>query len=206
MTYLEYPNFFMIPDTDDPLKVLAAWMELAVTEGIAQPDGMVLGTVDSKGAPHSRSVLLKGLDKGELLFFTNYRSPKAMHIESNNMVSLLLPWYAIHRQVVIRGYAKKVGRKESRDYFESRPRGSQISVLASHQSRVIESYQSLKSSHDQLSREHEGRTIPCPAHWGGFRVFPSVVEFWNGKQDRLHLRYQYSRDEGGDWTTSCLAP
>jgi len=183
------------------------WLEQAIaTPAIVEPNAMVLSTVDAEGRPNSRTVLLKGYDRDGLVFYTNYRSRKGVELTHNPYASLLFPWYPLHRQVIIRGRVERVERAVSEAYFRSRPRGAQLGAWASPQSEVIESREVLEAAWEQYSqRWPEGTQIPTPEHWGGHRVVPDSVEFWQGRANRLHDRLRYRR-VNGEWIIERLAP
>jgi pyridoxamine 5'-phosphate oxidase len=189
-----------------PIRQFEQWLEQAVRAGLEDPTGMVLATVDAAGLPWQRIVLLKGLSRGGFVFYTNYGSAKAQAIAHEPRVSLLFPWSALDRQVIIGGLAEKMSVAESASYFITRPRESQIAAWASRQSRPI-SARALLEKQVQVLREKFGRgEIPIPDFWGGYRVVPDRIEFWQGGEHRLHDRFLYSRQAGGEWTIEQLQP
>ncbi len=192
---------------DDPLRQFEHWLEQAVKAGLDDPTGMVLATVDEQGNPWQRIVLLKGLSRGGFVFYTNHGSNKARDIARRPQVSLLFPWNSLDRQVIVAGSAQKMSLAESAAYFVTRPRESQIAAWASHQSRPI-STRALLDEQARAIREKFGRgEIPVPDFWGGYRVIPQRIEFWQGREHRMHDRFLYSRSETGDgWQVEQLQP
>ena len=166
---------------------------------------MVLATLDASGRPHQRTVLLKGVDEGGFTFFTNYSSAKADQIAATGGVSLLFGWHRQHRQVIVSGVAKRIPVEDSRHYFARRPRGSQLAAWASRQSRVLDGRDELDAAFAHAGERFTGE-VPMPDGWGGFRVVPDAVEFWQGRANRLHDRLVYRREERGGWRVVRLAP
>lgn len=190
----------------DPLVEFAAWLARAEQAGVYEPNAMVVGTVDSEGRPTSRTVLLKGLDAEGFEFVTNYESHKGRAIAANPAVSLLFPWYSLNRQVIVHGSAAPTSPEVSDAYFARRPRGARIAALASAQSRPVASREVLEARVSELEAAYpEGEDIPRPAHWGGIRVVPREIEFWQGRTSRLHDRLRYARGDGG-WRIERLQP
>ena len=190
----------------DPFELFRAWLAAAIEADLAEPNAMVLATADASGRPSARHVLLKELDDAGFVFFTNLRSRKADEMAVNPAVSLCFPWFAIERQVVVTGAAAKVSRAEAAAYWSTRPRDSQLGAWASEQSSVI-------GSRDELERRAAGMAerftgdVPLPEFWGGFRVTPDSIEFWQGGPARLHDRLRYSRRaDSGPWHLERLAP
>ena len=188
-----------------PFKQFEQWFQEALVSDILEPNAMVLGTVDTAGQSFQRTVLLKSFDEIGLVFYTNYSSRKAQHMENNTRVSLLFPWYPLERQVIITGEAQKVTKKESLAYFLSRPRGSQLGAWVSHQSQVINSRSLLEKKLHEMKEKFKDGKIPLPDHWGGFRVVPSSFEFWQGRPSRLHDRVMYEK-QNDLWDISRLSP
>jgi len=183
------------------------WLAEAVSADLPEPHAMTVATVDANGAPEARIVLLRGVDRAGLVFFTNYASAKGRAIAHDPHVALLFFWKELERQVRIRGTASKVTRAESETYFHSRPRGSQLGALASPQSDVLPSRTWLDARFEELRARYEGREIPLPDTWGGYRVAPQVFEFWQGRSSRLHDRLAYTlEDAEGSWRRERLAP
>jgi pyridoxamine 5'-phosphate oxidase len=190
----------------DPMVAFAAWFREVAAAGLAEPNAMVVSTVGADGTPSSRMTLLKELDERGFVFFTNYTSRKAVEIDGRAAVSLLFPWHALRRQVVVSGSAARIDPADSAAYFRSRPRASQIGARASRQSAVVGSRAELDERFDELSRRWPvGTEIPVPDFWGGYRVVPRAVEFWQGRTSRLHDRLRYTRGPAG-WTVDRLAP
>lgn len=190
----------------DPLDLFSLWWEEAVEAIVLEVNAMTLATVNKEGQPSARIVLLKGLSKEGLEFYTNYDSRKAQEMEENPQVALLFFWKELERQVRIEGMVEKVSEERSRVYFQSRPRSSQIGAWASPQSKTIHSRQELYDEVERLEKEYEGQeTLPLPPQWGGYLVRPSLYEFWQGRDSRLHDRFRY-RMENGEWRIERLAP
>jgi pyridoxamine 5'-phosphate oxidase len=190
----------------NPFRQFQQWFEDAISTGIPEPNGMSLATVDAHGQPWLRTVLLKLYDERGFVFFTNYESHKARQIAGNPRVALLFPWVAVARQVKINGSASKVPTIESLKYFTTRPRGSQIGAWASPQSEVITSRSLLEAKVDEIKRKFSHGEIPLPDFWGGYRVVPDRIEFWQGRENRLHDRFAYTAVPGGTWQIERLAP
>ena len=190
----------------DPIKQFESWYADTCSTSIPEHSAMILATVDAEGQPWQRTVLLKEFDEKGFVFYTNYSSRKAAHIELNNKVSLLFPWHALGRQVKISGTVEKISTAESLKYFLSRPRGSQIGAWASPQSDVIKSRALLDGMFDEMKQKFAKGEIPLPSFWGGYRVKPKTIEFWQARDSRLHDRFIFSRNETGDWSSERLAP
>lgn len=189
-----------------PLTQFETWLQQAVDAGLADPTAMALGTIDARGLPWQRIVLLKGLSEGGFVFYTNYSSDKAQAIDTNPRVSLLFPWNELDRQVIVAGEAEKMGIAESASYFLSRPRESQIAAWASRQSRPVAKRAVLVDQVRKLREKFAEGDVPMPDFWGGFRVKPELIEFWQGGENRLHDRFRYRRSESGEWTITQLQP
>lgn len=187
------------------LQQLRAWLADAAKQGILEPNAMTLATAGEDGAPSARTMLLKGLDQTGLVFHTNYESRKGRELQANPRAAALFPWIALQRQVLVEGVVEQIPEADSEAYWASRPRGSQIGAAASPQSAVIGSRAEIEAAAARLASEHEGKSIPRPAHWGGMLLVPSSVEFWQGRADRLHDRLRYRR-EGSGWVVERLAP
>jgi len=194
---------------ENPFEAFAQWLKDAHENPvIVEANAMVLSTVTADSQINTRTVLLKDISDGGFTFFTNYQSRKAHGIELNPNVSLLFPWYAMERQVSISGVAEKVSAQESDDYFATRPWGSQIGAWASAQSSHLASREELEQRFAGAAQKWpEGTTVPRPAHWGGYRVTPLHIEFWQGRYSRLHDRLRYERTAtSGDWELSRYYP
>lgn len=190
---------------EDPLVQFRVWFEEARGAGILEPNAMTLGTADGSGRVSCRTVLLKGIDGGGFVFFTNYGSRKAGQIAENPYAALLFPWISLERQVEVAGRVEKISEAESLEYFLSRPFGSRIGAWVSEQSSVIPSREVLVSKFEGLKKQFADGNVPKPEGWGGYRVVPETIEFWQGGADRLHDRFLYSRS-GAGWKISQLAP
>ena len=186
-----------------PLRQVEFWLKEAVEAGLPAPNAMTLGTVDPKGQPSGRTVLLKAIVDGGFLFFTNYESRKGRDIEANALVSLLIPWLPLYRQVIVEGVAEKVSREVSQIYFASRPTTSQAAARASRQSEPVADRAELDHAFRQAENEKDLSEVP--PHWGGYRVIPSKIEFWQGRSKRLHDRLVFRRNADG-WTLERLSP
>lgn len=190
----------------DPVEQFAEWFRYACETVPMDPNAMYLSTVDEHGRPSSRTVLLKYFDEKGFVFFTNYESRKAADIEANPNVSLLFFWSDAARQVRIRGRAERISTKETLKYFVSRPRGSQIGAWVSAQSSVISSRALLESKFQELKDKFSNNEVPLPSFWGGYRVLPEHIEFWQGRRNRLHDRFEYSKQDDDSWSIERLAP
>ena len=190
----------------DPFRQFDKWFQEAEAAKIHEPNAAVLATAAKDGRPSSRMVLLKGIDGRGFVFYTNYRSRKGMEIESNPQVSFLFPWVGLERQVIIEGPVAKVTREESEAYFRIRPRASQLAAWASSQSAIISGREGLEDSMKAIEKKYAGVEAPLPPHWGGYRIAPETVEFWQGRRSRLHDRLRYRRMADGSWTIERLSP
>ena len=189
-----------------PAQQFTKWFEQAQDMQIAEPNAMSLATVSPEGQPSLRTVLLKYYDDYGFVFFTNYTSNKAKHIEHNPKVALMFLWLGLERQVIIRGEAEKISKAETMKYFLSRPHGSQLGAWCSHQSSVITGRKMLELKLDEMKRKFKQGEVPVPSFWGGYRVKPDQIEFWQGRPSRLHDRFCYSRTENSTWDIERLAP
>jgi pyridoxamine 5'-phosphate oxidase len=194
-----------MPLMDDPLTLFRTWLDEARASGTPEPDAMAVATAAPDGAPSVRMVLLKGHDERGIVFFTNYASRKGEELESNPHAALLFHWPVLGRQVRIEGPVTRVDRSESEAYALSRPRASQLSALASPQSRPVPDREWLERRVEELDREHAGAELPVREDWGGYRVHPEAWEFWQHRDNRLHDRHRYERAADG-WTVERLAP
>jgi pyridoxamine 5'-phosphate oxidase len=190
----------------DPLAEFSIWFLAAAGAGIPDVNAMALATATPAGRPSTRVVLLKGFDQRGFVFFTNYRSQKGRELEANPQAAFTIYWVQLERQIRVSGRVEKTTREESAAYFNSRPRGSQLSAWVSRQSEVIDARRILEGRLAEMTERYEGREIDLPPHWGGYRVIPEEVEFWQGRASRLHDRFRYRRDGDTGWTLERLAP
>jgi pyridoxamine 5'-phosphate oxidase len=191
----------------DWLAQFERWLDDAVRAGLEEPNAMVLATADGDGRPSARTVLLKGVDAAGFVFYTNLGSRKARDAAANPRAALCFPWLALHRQIVVTGDVERVPDDVADAYFASRPRGHRIGAHVSPQSDVVPSRDALDRRREEVGRRYpEGAGIPRPADWGGLRVVPDGVEFWQGRPDRLHDRLRFRREAGGGWVVERLAP
>jgi pyridoxamine 5'-phosphate oxidase len=189
----------------DPVAQFSEWFAQATELGLHEPNSMTLATVDAYGMPYQRTVLLKYFDDDGFVFFTNYASRKAKQMEQNPKVSLLFPWITLERQVIIQGNVEKISTAESLKYFASRPRESQIGAWVSNQSEVITSRKFLMQKLAEIREKFAHGEIPLPSFWGGYRVVPQMIEFWQGGPARLHDRFLYRRN-AATWEIDRLSP
>jgi pyridoxamine 5'-phosphate oxidase len=188
------------------LEQFLAWAREIEAAGVPEPEAMVLATADADGRPSARTVLLKGVDERGFEFFTNLQSRKGRELAANPRASLVFPWYQLRRQVVVVGTVERVEEQRADAYFASRAYGSRLGALASRQSTVIPSREPLERARAELERRYPpGAEVPRPGHWGGLRLAPETVEFWQGRRDRLHDRLRFRRAEAG-WTVERLSP
>lgn len=191
---------------DDPIAQFDCWLKQVIELGLKDATAMTVATVDASGQPSQRIVLLKQVDAQGFVFYTNYSSKKAEDINQNSKISLHFPWHSIERQVKICGIAEKISTAESLKYFSSRPEESQLAAWASHQSHPIESRTLLMTQFQRMKEKFKSGKIPLPDFWGGYRVVPTEIEFWQGGSHRLHDRFVYTKDEQGGWSIQRLAP
>jgi pyridoxamine 5'-phosphate oxidase len=189
----------------DPIEQFRRWFDAALDAGLHEPNAMTVATATRDGRPSARVVLLKGFDERGLVFYTNYEGRKGREIEENPRAALLFYWGELERQVRVEGPVSRVPEEESDAYYASRPRGSRLGAWASEQSRTAEGRGVLEGRIRDLEAEYEGREVPRPPFWGGYRVEPEVVEFWQGRENRLHDRIVYRRKDGG-WEIQRLQP
>lgn len=190
----------------DPIAQFAEWFKQATDLGLHEPNAMGLATVDASGRPYQRTVLLKIFDAKGFVFFSNYESRKAQQIAQNPRVSLLFPWITLERQVMIQGRVEKISTAESLKYFASRPRESQIGAWVSNQSEVITSRKFLLQKLAEVREKFQQGDIPLPSFWGGYRVVPEIIEFWQGGPARLHDRFCYRQTDTAAWAIERLSP
>ncbi len=189
----------------EPVEQFRRWFGEALAAGLHEPNAMIVATASPDGLPSARVVLLKGFDDRGFVFYTNYEGRKGRELEENPRAALLFYWGELERQVRIEGTASRVSGEESDAYYAGRPRGSRLGALASEQSRVVGSREVLEGRIRTLEAEYEGRDVPRPAFWGGYRVEPEAMEFWQGRENRLHDRLVYRRGEVG-WKMERLQP
>ncbi|MBO3459896.1 pyridoxamine 5'-phosphate oxidase [Aetokthonos hydrillicola Thurmond2011] len=191
---------------DDPFEQFEILFQQACAADLLEPNAMILGTASAQAEPCLRTVLLKSFDKQGFIFFTNYESRKARQIQENPHVSLLFLWLPLECQIQIRGTAEKISTAETLKYFTTRPRGSQIGAWCSQQSTIISSRKLLEMQFEEMKQKFMNHEIPLPSFWGGYRVLPHSFEFWQGRPNRLHDRFLYSRQDDGSWDIQRLAP
>lgn len=190
----------------DPFKQFQKWFDQALAAQLPEPNAMTLATATEDGLPSARMVLLKNFDERGFVFYTNYKSRKGQELARNSQVALVFWWAELERQVRIEGRALKVSDQESDEYFHSRPLSSRLGAWASDQSQVISDREVLELELQQLKTEYENKDVPRPPHWGGFRVTPTVIEFWQGRPSRLHDRLNYRRVDDHTWLIERLSP
>jgi pyridoxamine 5'-phosphate oxidase len=188
-----------------PIEQFQRWLGEAIQAEVLEPNAMIVATVDADGQPWTRTVLLKACDERGFSFFTNYLGNKGQHLLAEPRAAMTFWWGALERQVNITGRVEKTTREESEAYFASRPIASRLGAWASQQSSVLPNRESLEQSFAEARERHPGESIPCPGHWGGYRLVPETVEFWQGRRSRLHDRFRYTR-EGDTWRIERLAP
>jgi pyridoxamine 5'-phosphate oxidase len=190
----------------DPIKQFGNWFTAAIEAGIRDVNAMSLATAGRDARPSVRIVLLKSFGHDGFVFFTNYESEKAKQLEANPYAALAFYWIELDRQIRVSGQAEKTSREESQAYFHSRPLGSQLSAWASRQSQVLDGRRVLDARMAQMTERFADKRIPSPPHWGGYRVKPEIIEFWQGRPNRLHDRFRYTLQAGGNWLIERLAP
>ena len=197
-----------IKDVDKkPIEQFKVWFQEALDSNIREPNAMILATADKNAIPNARVVLLKDFDEKGFVFFTNYESAKGQELLENPFATLVFNWLDLERQIRIKGKVEKVSSEESKEYFQSRPKDSQIGAWASPQSREIQNRDVIEKNQEYLQGEYKNVfELPCPEFWGGYRVEPQQIEFWQGRSSRLHDRILYTRQEKGQWKIVRLAP
>ena len=189
----------------NPFQQFDQWFREAIAAKVVEPNAMSVATASTDGAPSVRTCLLKEMDEQGFVFFTNYESRKGRELATNPHAALMFPWIALERQVVVEGTVERVSRKDSETYFHSRPIGSQFGAWASAQSTVISGREELETNLEHARQRYADQTVPLPSYWGGYRVIPAVVEFWQGRPSRLHDRIRYRRD-AENWVIERLSP
>ncbi len=191
----------------DPIEQFATWFSTAINSGLPDANAIALATATPDGKPSARVVLLKGFDQRGFVFFTNYESKKGHELEKNPEAAFVVYWMQLERQVRVTGRVEKTSREESEAYFHERPLGSQLGAWVSHQSEVIDARRILDARLAEMTQRFAGsKEIELPAHWGGYRIVPATIEFWQGRANRLHDRFRYTREQDASWTIERLAP
>jgi len=190
----------------DPIEQFRSWFDEVLAADLHEPNAMTLATATQEGRPSARVVLLKGFDERGFVFYTSYVGRKSEELETNPNCALVFYWGELERQVRVEGRASRVSEEESDEYFGSRPRGSRLGAWASEQSRPVEGRGALEERLRGLEAEYEGREVPRPPFWGGYQVEPEVIEFWQGRENRLHDRLVYRRSDNGEWGRERLQP
>jgi len=190
----------------NPFQQFQLWFDQAIAAQLHEPNAMTLATATKTGMPSARIVLLKGFDSRGFVLYTNYNSRKGQELAENPQAVLVFWWAELERQVRIEGRVEKVSESEADDYFQSRPRGSRLGAWTSNQSQVISDREVLEQRLQALTAQYQDQEIPRPPHWGGYRVVPSAIEFWQGRPSRLHDRLRYCQGEDGQWLIERLAP
>ena len=191
---------------DNPLDQFEQWLAEALAAGMIEPTAMALATVDEFGRPSARMVLLKEVSESGFVFFTNYQSRKGKELLKNPHAALVFWWDVLQRQVRIEGKVRKISTTESDVYFSSRPLGSRIGAWASNQSEIIDNYRILEQQYLQIENKFAGKSVKRPAHWGGYRLKPDRIEFWQGRPNRLHDRLRFQKIKSGNWKIERLSP
>ncbi|MFT4759319.1 MAG: pyridoxamine 5'-phosphate oxidase [Saprospiraceae bacterium] len=191
----------------DPFVQFKNWFDYAVSKEVTEPNAMTVATVTADGRPSARIVLLKGFDEKGFVFYTNYNSLKGQELQQNPNTALVFCWLDLHKQIRIEGKVQKLSPQQSTEYFQSRPKGSQIGAWASPQSSVIKNRDILEENTEALKAQYaDAKKLPRPENWGGFLVKPTMIEFWQGRTSRLHDRLRYTLEESGGWKIERLAP
>jgi pyridoxamine 5'-phosphate oxidase len=191
----------------DPIEQFATWFSTAINSGLTDANAIALATATPEGKPSARIVLLKGVDARGFVFFTNYESSKGRELAANPQAAFSVYWMPLERQIRVAGTVEKTSRQESEIYFQDRPRGSQLGAWVSRQSEVIDARRILDARLAEMTQRFAGQEkIDLPPHWGGYRIIPATIEFWQGRADRLHDRFRYTREDDGTWRIDRLAP
>jgi len=192
--------------TKNPINLFEDWFNYAIEKNILEPNAMTLATADENGKPSARIVLLKNYNENGFLFFTNYESIKGKQLDENPNAALVFWWGPLARQIRIEGSVEKVSAKESDEYFNLRPLGNQLGAVVSNQSKTIPNYSHLEKEFEEISNKLKNKKIKRPQYWGGYRVKPVVIEFWQGRENRLHDRLRFTKTEGDNWKLERLSP
>jgi len=190
----------------DPIRQFQKWFQQAVEAGAVEPSAMTLATAAPGGVPSTRIVLLKGIDERGFVFYTNYESRKGKDLATNPQAAVVFFWAELERQVSVIGITNKLSREESEAYFKTRPRGARLGAWASRQSEVITNREALEQRFQEFEQKYPGDNIPLPSYWGGYVLGPQRIEFWQGRPNRLHDRFAYTKQPGGDWAIERLSP
>jgi pyridoxamine 5'-phosphate oxidase len=190
----------------NPIKLFEIWFNYAIEKKVLEPNAMTLATADKNGKSSARIVLLKDYSEEGFVFFTNYNSIKGNQLEKNPTAALVFWWGNLARQIRIEGSVEKTSTKESDEYFNSRPRGNQLGAIVSDQSRPVQSYSYLESEFEKISRKYKEKKVVRPNYWGGYRVIPDMIEFWQGRENRLHDRLRFTKTDINQWRLERLSP
>lgn len=190
----------------NPIKLFEIWFNYAIEKKVLEPNAMTLATADKNGKPSARIVLLKDYSEEGFVFFTNYNSIKGIQLEKNPNAALVFWWGTLAKQIRIEGSVEKTSTKESDEYFNSRPRGNQLGAIVSDQSRPVQSYSYLESEFEKISRKYKEKKVVRPNYWGGYRVIPDMIEFWQGRENRLHDRLRFTKTDINQWRLERLSP